>query len=146
MSCYRYPASPLARWPLPSNGLGTDLQKTRHLTATHCCLTSQRTQRKHCSNVVGRVCVADVAQQWIYISQYNRFRLWSFSLFIFYHHPGNSYFLGPDAFYRRRFLNAMNPFSSMWKTKIRIRTVNSPSAVLNAFQIQNSVGLFCFRL
>jgi hypothetical protein len=50
----RYPASLLARWLLPSNGLGTDLQKTRHVTATHCCVTSPRTRRKHCSSIVGR--------------------------------------------------------------------------------------------
>jgi hypothetical protein len=53
----RYPASPLARWPLPSSGLGTDPQKTRHVTATHCCVT----QRKYCSSIVGRVYVAGVA-------------------------------------------------------------------------------------
>jgi hypothetical protein len=48
MSRYRYLASPSARWLLPSNGLGTDLQKTCHLTATLCCVLAQaaRTQRK----------------------------------------------------------------------------------------------------
>jgi uncharacterized protein YfaA (DUF2138 family) len=51
----RYRASPLARWLLRSNALGTDLQKTRHVTATHCYVTSPQTQRKHCSNIVGRV-------------------------------------------------------------------------------------------
>jgi hypothetical protein len=67
----RYLASPLAHWLLPSNVLGTDLQKTRHVYATHCCVMSPRTQRKHCSSIVGHVCVAGVAYQWIYTSQYH---------------------------------------------------------------------------
>jgi hypothetical protein len=48
----RYPASPLARWLLPNNGLGTDIQKTCHVIATHCCVTSPLTQRKHCSSIL----------------------------------------------------------------------------------------------
>jgi hypothetical protein len=34
MSRDRYEANELARWLLPSNGLGMDLQETRHVTAT----------------------------------------------------------------------------------------------------------------
>jgi hypothetical protein len=35
----RYSANPLARW--------MDLQKIHHVTATYCCVSSLRTQRKH---------------------------------------------------------------------------------------------------
>jgi hypothetical protein len=61
MSCNHYRTSPLVHWLLPSSGLGTDLQNTRHVTATHHCVMSLRTQRKHCSCIVGRTCVAGVA-------------------------------------------------------------------------------------
>jgi hypothetical protein len=57
MSRDHHPASPLARWLLPSNGLIMDLQKTCHVTVTHSCVTSPRTQKKHCSSIIGRVCV-----------------------------------------------------------------------------------------
>jgi hypothetical protein len=41
-----YPASPLGHW--------LDLQKTRHVTSTHCCMTSP--QRKPCFSIFCRVC------------------------------------------------------------------------------------------
>jgi hypothetical protein len=56
-----YAASPLARWLLPCNGFCMDLQKTCHVTATNCCVTSPQTQMKHCFSIVGRLCVAGVA-------------------------------------------------------------------------------------
>jgi hypothetical protein len=37
MSRDRYADSPLARWLLPRNRLGLNLQKTRHMTANLCC-------------------------------------------------------------------------------------------------------------
>jgi hypothetical protein len=49
-----YLASPLGLWLLPSNGLDTDLQETRHVTAINYCVTSPRTKRKDCSGIVGR--------------------------------------------------------------------------------------------
>jgi hypothetical protein len=61
MSRDRYKASPLTSWLLPSNDIGTDMQKTRHMTATSIGVTTPRTQRKHCSSIVGGVCVAGVA-------------------------------------------------------------------------------------
>jgi hypothetical protein len=50
MSCVRYPASILARW--------LDLKETRHVTSTHCCVTSPLTQRKHCSVLLAACCLA----------------------------------------------------------------------------------------
>jgi hypothetical protein len=75
----RYPASPLAHWLLPSNGLGADLQKTsvcftssivvwRHrarvnVPSARCIATVRaRTYRKHCSCIVGRMRVAGVSR------------------------------------------------------------------------------------
>jgi hypothetical protein len=76
----RYPASPLARWLLPNKGLCRDLQKThvtwplptvvgwRHRVAYQ--RFDMRSRRKQSSCIIGRVCVATVAQQWIHMSQY----------------------------------------------------------------------------
>jgi hypothetical protein len=63
----RYPASPSA--------LAGPTENTCHMTAKHCCVTSLpmrklHRHRKHCCCIVGRVCVAGVVWQWIYMSQY----------------------------------------------------------------------------
>jgi hypothetical protein len=58
-------------WSLPSQSIGAlaaayewprqEPTEKRNVTAIHCCVMSPRTQRKHCSIIVGRVCAAGVA-------------------------------------------------------------------------------------
>lgn len=79
ISCDRYAASSLVRWLLPSNSLGMDLQKTHHVTSTHCCyVTSLQTKKTLHQYCWPPVCCGRCIAMDLYITIYSLFSLMRF--------------------------------------------------------------------